>query len=340
MFDLIMWNDVIDPVDSDQLEEIGTALHWTLLDAADLEVPIHHRWRALHSTYQLAGQTHLVEQSLDSHAATSRHLGGTGYRLESILHSYAAAGRQHAENVERLLAEVREYNGAASEHREDPLWRTRLEQWKARLILWKEQVNDEFHENDERCQQALRGYIEDALWTMDYRFPRGPRPTEEEAAGWPEPDSPWMRALDPPMIHFPLPLPEVRFPEFPVFEPGPARLETVQTLELKSTPVETGGAGLGRAEESGGSGGRNRLLAWGGSGEDDDGGAGRARLGATEVDEDHGHEGRFRLGGGPVDVPEGPLEGGPAFPDEPVEHPKNGSGFLLVNTPGKTGWRA
>lgn len=336
MYDLIMWNDVIDPVDSDQLEEIGTALHWTLLDAADLEYPIHHRWQALQSTYRVAGQTHLVESCLDEHATTSRHLGGMGYRLESILHSHAENGRQHAESVDRLLEEVREYNGAAAEHREDPTWQTRLEHWRERLELWKDQVNEQYHENDANCQRALRGYIEDSLWRMDYRFPQGPRPTEEDQASWPEPDSPWLRALDPPMIRFPMPLPEPRMPEFPVFTPGPARVEMVQTLELKTTPMDP--AGHSEAGESGGSGGRGRLLAWGGTSED--GGTGRARLGASEMgDEDEVNEGNERedrpqLGGSGK-----PGLGGAAVEDD-GEDLRNGSGFLLVNTPGKTGWRS
>ncbi|MGO1886042.1 MAG: hypothetical protein ACTH3G_11865, partial [Citricoccus sp.] len=342
----------------------ATAIHWACIDVSDVDQPVLQKWHALDSVFQVAGASEQVHSALDRSSNASRSMAGTGYRLEKILYGYAQAARAHAENRLALGDEAGEYHEAVNLHGNDPAWEKRLDDWFERLQLWKRQVNEEYAENDENCHRALRGYLDGALTTMEYGFPRGPRPEGEDRVtepGDPTPDED-ERILDTPLEGGPLlfggddpyspPLPDlddipraevpkVEVPTLPAFPDPDEPLRPDEPLE--TLPAYPDGPGLGGSGGEGESGGGGKVQP-GIPEPDDDGSAGRGKapLDSPEEEEDapgisgvSGGSGGSEGAGGSGKLTLGPIE--PA--DEPVRDsgklrldPVEDEGYAVADT--------
>lgn len=334
---LFMWNDLEDPVDADALEEVATAIHWACIDVSEVDRPVLQKWAALDTALQVCGTSEQVHSALDRSSHASRSMAGTGYRLEKILYSYAQAARAHAENRAALGDEVGEYHDAVNLHRDDPAWERRLEDWFERLQLWKQQVNEEYAENDENCHRALRNYLDGGLTTLEYGFPRGPRPEGEDRVvdpGSPTPedgerfpdvqliaDPPRFGGDDPYAPHCPriedpprAEVPRVEVPERPRFELPDERLRTLPAYPDAGPDRPQ----LGGSDGEGESGGSGRVQLGAPEPDDDSGGTGRVRLGSVEEDDDAvGSSGKLTLS--PIEPDDDPVRGSGKLRLVPIE---------------------
>lgn len=351
------WNDLEDPVDADALEEVATAIHWACIDVSDVDRPVLQRWHALDSAFQVAGASEQIHSALDRSSNASRSMAGTGYRLEKILYAYAQAARTHGENRIALGEEIGQYHEAVKLHGDDPTWERRLDDWYERLALWRRQVNEEYAENDENCHRALRGYLDGALTTLEYGFPRGPRPEGEDRVtepGAPTPeegeilpegpleggpllfggDDPYSPPLPDPEELPKAEVPKAEVPKVEVPEPPRVPLPDDPLVTLPAYPDEPRLGGSGGEGESGGGGKVQPIIPE----PDDDGSAGRGKAPLESPEED---DEVARGSGGPEGAGgSGKLTLSPIEPDdEPVRdsgklrlEPDEGEGYAVADT--------